>query len=119
LWWTAVSAATYTNIFGNATDGVRPTGGNAIGFCNTLNTTPSGGFAGRTNWYLPTMKEIFQAYIDGIYSQDTTFGTINSFASSTEGSGDNTRAWGGKFNYGDVGYYLKTETGLNVRCVSR
>jgi len=68
LWWSDVAArsgpviATSTNDFDPVTDGNRPTGGYAIGFCDALNAVS---FAGYDNWYLPTQKELMQAYIDG------------------------------------------------------
>jgi len=119
LWWSAASTlGTYTNSFDNATDGTRPTGGNAIAFCNTLQTTPAGGFAGKTTWYLPTQKELMQAYIDGIYSQDTAFGTTSYFWSSTEGSNDSTNAWRVRLYNGSTLNDLKTNSN-GVRCVRR
>jgi hypothetical protein len=91
LKWSASSTSTtITNSFNAATDGVRPTGGNAIAFCDGLNSAT---FGGKTNWYLPTQKELMQAYIDGIYSQDTVFGTTNTFWSSSEQSNNSTTAW--------------------------
>ena len=116
LWWSASSTSTtITNSFANATDGVRPTGGNAIAFCNGLNTAV---FGGKSNWYLPTQKELLQAYIDGIYSADTAFGATGSFWSSTEASGDSTTAW---YVYVVHGYtYANAKsTGYSVRCVRR
>jgi hypothetical protein len=116
LWWSASSTSTIiTNSFSTATDGVRPTGGNAIAFCTGLNTAV---FGGKNNWYLPTQKELMQAYIDGIYSQDTAFGTTSAFWSSTEHSLDSTFAWYVLVDYGYTN--VNTEvTGYAVRCVRR
>jgi len=116
LWWSASSTSTtITNSFANATDGVRPTGGNAIAFCTGLNTAVYGG---KSNWYLPTQKELMQAYIDGIYSQDTAFGTTSYFWSSTETSSDSTLAWYVGVVYGYTVDGTKS-TGFSVRCVRR
>ena len=116
LWWSASSTSTaITNSFANATDGVRPTGGNAIAFCNGLNTAV---FGGKSNWYLPTQKELMQAYIDGIYSQDTAFGTTRGFWSSTERSNDSSRAGGVYVHVGDTVGDPKS-LGDSVRCVRR
>jgi hypothetical protein len=116
LKWSASSTATnITNSFTLSADGARPTGGNAIAFCNGLN---SASFGGKTNWYLPTQKELLQAYIDGMYSQNSSFGTTIYFWSSSEVSNGSTYAWG---VYLDDGYTVgsnKTD-GRAVRCVSR
>lgn len=116
LWWSAYStSSTITNSFSAATDDVRPTGGNAIAFCTGLNTAV---FGGKNNWYLPTQKELMQAYIDGIYSQDTAFGTTGYFWSSTEVSSLSTNAWYVHVNNGLTELSDKS-TGWRVRCVRR
>ncbi len=115
LWWSASSTSTsITNSF-DSTDGVRPTGGNAIAFCDGLNTA---NFASQTNWYLPTQKELMQAYIDGIYSQDKVFTTTGTFWSSTEHSNPGDSAWTVAPFYGYTRLTTKA-TGKSVRCVRR
>ena len=115
LIWSAASSGTYTNSFTALTDGTRPTDGNSVLFCNGLNSATYGG---KTDWYLPTQKELMQAYIDGIYSQDTVFGTTSYFWSSSEISNDSTYAW---IVYLDNGftYYYDKGTSYAVRCVRR
>lgn len=114
LIWTARSSATYSNSFTELTDGTRPENGNAVGFCNYLNTIEYGE---RTSWYLPTQKELMQAYIDGIYSQDPDFGTTNAYWSSSERSDGSANAWMIAFNLGAV-YGNNKSTAASVRCVS-
>jgi hypothetical protein len=116
LKWSASSTATnITNSFTLSADGARPTGGNAIAFCNGLN---SASFGGKTNWYLPTQAELMQAYIDGIYSQNTSFGTTNYFWSSSEVSDYSAYAWRVYLYSGYTRDVNKTSDGA-VRCVSR
>lgn len=116
LIWSAASSETYTNIFANLTDGTRPTTGNSVLFCNGLNTATYGG---KTDWYLPTQKELMQAYIDGIYSQDTTFGTTSNFWSSSEYSNSSANAWGVYLGDGDTYRDGKGNNNASVRCVRR
>ena len=115
LIWSAASSGTYTNSFTALTDGTRPTDGNSVLFCNGLNTATYGG---KTTWYLPTQKELMQAYIDGIYSQDTVFGTTSYFWSSSEYSPASTHAWYVYLDYGSASHYDKG-TSNTVRCVRR
>ena len=115
LIWSAASSGTYTNSFTALTDGTRPTNGNSVGFCNGLNSDTYGG---KTTWYLPTQKELMQAYIDGIYSQDTVFGTTSDFWSSSEYSSDSTYAWYVTLRFGDAHSYDKGNSN-DVRCVRR
>lgn len=118
LWWSASSISnTITNRLDVVeTDGLRLKGGEAIAFCEGLNAAA---FGGKTDWYLPTQKELMQAYIDGIYSQDPEFGTRNTFWSSTVLSTDSKTplcvdlAWGFVFLEGDD---IKN---YNARCVRR
>lgn len=49
--------------------------GEALNYCATLT------FAGRDDWYVPSQKELFQAYIDGMYNQAGT--TLESAAAFT------------------------------------
>ncbi len=117
LWWSASSTTLPSNSFTLSADGARPAGGNAIAFCDALNTASYGGHA---DWYLPTQKELIQAYIDGIYSQDADFATTSYFWSSTEDSGRSSSAWYVVLPYGGTGGVGKSGEGfLAVRCVRR
>jgi hypothetical protein len=121
LWWsgimttgavTAVASST-TNNFTLAADGSRPTGGNAIGFCDALNAINFGGY---NNWYLPTQKELMQAYIDG--SANNLPNPDDRFWSSSEISWDAAYAW--SVGLGNGGTYAYTKaTSYYVRCVRR
>jgi hypothetical protein len=119
LWWTdwaatgnptAVGTST-TNNFTASIDGVRPTGGNAIGFCNALNAIS---FAGYADWYLPTQKQLMQAYIDG--SNHNLPNPTHTFWSSTENYNAATVAWSVHLTYGYTTNPNKT-TSYYVRCV--
>jgi len=118
LWWSASSLSdTITNRLNVVeTDGHRLTGGEAIAFCDGLNRVA---FGGKTDWYLPTQKELMQAYIDGIYSQDPEFGTRNAFWASTVFSTDLKTPWCVDLAWGFV--YLEDNFIENyfVRCVRR
>lgn len=99
----------------------------AINYCATLD------YGGRTDWYLPSQKELMQAYIDGMYNQagDTleeaaafTWGTTGGdggyeFWSSSEVSTNLTYAWavglGGGTAYDGL---IKTDT-YAVRCIAQ
>ena len=116
LWWSNISAVAgvssrTSNVFDNATDGTRPTGGNAIGFCDALNTA---NFAGHNDWYLPTQKQLMQAYIDG--SANNLANPGFTFWSSTETSSNTASAWYTYWTNG--GTYANTKiTSSYVRCV--
>ncbi len=73
-----------------------------------------------TNWYLPTQKELQQAYINGIYNQtDGSFVDTSHFWSSTELSDNDGRAWRVYLHSGYTNFYAKDTTTLAVRCVRR
>ena len=115
LWWSASSTTYLTNQFTLSADGARPTGGQAIAFCDALNTASYGG---KTDWYLPTQKELMTAYINGIYSQDPTFATTSNFWSSSERSVNSANAWVVPLSYGGTNGFSKG-SGNSVRCVRR
>lgn len=117
LWWTDRSSLTLSNSFADAIDGERPSGGHSIGFCNALNTYNAGaGFADHTNWYLPTQKELQQAYIDG--SNHNLPSPDDLFWSSTEYYGNPDSAWRVTLYYGSTTHTTQT-TASYVRCVRR
>lgn len=119
LYWSASSESdiitNLSNIHFAGVDGERPSGGNAIAFCNNLNSQK---FAGKSDWYLPTQKELMQAYIDGIYSQDPEFGTVRRFWSSTECLEGAGYAWYVDLSYGHT-YDVRRIINMSVRCVRR
>ncbi len=129
LWWSDImvvddstTATTTTNNFDLASaggDGHRPTGGNAIGFCEALNSYNAGaGFGGYTDWYLPTQKELMQAYIDGS-ANVPSFNPGYSFWSSTENNSGTASAWNVYLYLGATTNNYKTTSRYYVRCVRR
>jgi hypothetical protein len=118
LWWSASSSSIkITNQ--NKTvekDGLRISGGEAIAFCEGLNKTS---FGGKNDWYLPTQKELMQAYIDGIYSQNHEFGTMEPFWAATVLSSDSETPLCVHLGWGYAFQKDSFITHYNVRCVRR
>jgi len=106
-------------------DGLDADCGNAINVCGTLSldgdSLKAGGDAGaETDWYLPTQKELQQAYIDGIYNQtNTTFATTSTFWSSTEYSNAPAIAWYVNLYVGITTTNTKVTATNYVRCARR
>jgi hypothetical protein len=118
--FTMASCDYFTSIPRSSYDGSDSDCGLAINYCATLD------FAGRTDWYLPSQKELMQAYIDGIYNQAgideasaAAFVTDNYYWSSSEVSGTSDTAWRVRLRSGDTRDGYKTRTRAGVRCVSR
>lgn len=118
LWWSDIAAvngggtaSTTDNQFTLSADGSRPTGGNAIGFCNALNAA---NFGGHNDWYLPTQKQLMQSYING--SANNLSNPYNYFWSSTENNSGSTNAWYVYLYSGTTSNNAKT-TKYYVRCV--
>ena len=100
-------------------DGITGACGNAINACGSLELDADGDGVDETNWYLPSQKELMQAYMDGIFNQaGSVFTTTNSFWSSSEVSYYPTGAWLVFLFNGLTGYNSKTNT-YAVRCVAR
>ncbi len=101
------------------TSSTDPDCGNAINACAVLSLATHTGQTAKTDWYLPSQKELDGAYIDGIYNQTTTaFTTTSNFWSSTEFSDNSSNAWYERLNYGLASFSTKT-LGTAVRCVRR
>lgn len=118
--FTMASCDYFTSIPRSSYDGSDSDCGLAINYCATLD------FAGRTDWYLPSQKELMQAYIDGIYNQAgideasaAAFVTDNYYWSSSEVSYYSFTAWYVYLNDGYTSNGSKTNTSYGVRCVSR
>jgi hypothetical protein len=118
LWWSDAMAVdgggvatTTSNSFALTADGARPTGGNAIGFCDALNTANFGGY---NNWYLPTQKQLLQAYIDG--SANNLPNADYAFWSATEYYNVVSTAWRVSLSFAANGFSTKV-TFNYVRCV--
>ncbi|HCC68169.1 TPA: hypothetical protein DEP90_03150 [Patescibacteria group bacterium] len=67
-----------------------------------------------TDWYLPTQKQLMQAYIDG--SANNLPNAVNNFWSSSEYTNTRHYAWYVYLNYGSTSYYNKFTT-YYVRCI--
>ena len=118
--FTMASCDYFTSIPRSSYDGSDSDCGLAINYCATLD------FAGRTDWYLPSQKELMQAYIDGIYNQAgideasaAAFVTDNYYWSSSEVSFSSVSAWFVDLVSGFTSLSTKTFSNLGVRCVSR
>lgn len=116
LWWSDISAvgasaSSTGNVFTLSADGSRPTGGFAVGFCDALNTA---NFAGYADWYLPTQKQLMQAYVNG--SANNLPNPGNYFWSSTEHYGSTAVAWLVYLGFGFTDANTKV-TSNYVRCV--
>lgn len=118
--FTMASCDYFTSIPRSSYDGSDSDCGLAINYCATLD------FAGRTDWYLPSQKELMQAYIDGIYNQAgideasaAAFVTDNYYWSSSEVSYNSNNAWTVYLINGYTNLDDKTYASYGVRCVSR
>ncbi len=128
--FTAMSLGTcdyFNSVPRSSYDGTDADCGNAINWCATLELD------GRSNWYLPSQKELMLAYIDGMYNQaGETLADAASFTvgdgssihygfywSSSEVSGNSADAWVVNLGGGYPNVNSKTTTGRGVRCVSR
>jgi hypothetical protein len=94
----------------------------AINYCATLT------YAGRSDWYLPSQKELLMAYIDGMMNKAGTtltnaaaFTTANITWSSSEVSGNTARAWDVLIGngYSDSITNKSSTATIATRCVSR
>ncbi len=100
-------------------DGSDADCGAAINACGTLSLASTEGSSAKTDWYLPTQKELKEAYANGIYNKTSdAFTTTSYFWSSTEYSSNSTRAW---IEYLSNGVAFNTTKTFSraVRCVRR
>lgn len=113
----------FTSIPRSSYDGSDVLCGSAINYCATLSLDN-----GMDDWYLPSQKELMQAYINGMTNQAgntsleaTSFTAgYNIFSwSATESSGSPMYAWGVNLQTGLLGLFNKTDDMIDVRCVSR
>ena len=112
LWWSDRSSSAMDDNFTLTPDnntGV-PVGGSAIAFCAALAAT---NFGGHNDWYLPTQKQLMQAYIDGSNYNLPTTGNL--FWSSTENYPNPASAWSVLLDFGTTASTTKV-TLTYVRC---
>lgn len=133
LYWTGLINAATSNNFTMSTCpffSTTPRGaynaqdancGSAINICSALTS------GSRTDWYLPSQKELAQAYVDGMYNQAGTtlanaasFTTENFYWSSTEVSYNASNAEIAALSIGSTSYLSKVNaTDVAVLCVAR
>jgi len=139
LYWARTESGTYTNSFSSPstgvcdffntgtyptrgsypTSGTDPACGNAINACAVLSLASTEGQSAKTDWYLPSQKELKEAYANGIYNKTSdVFTTTSYFWSSTEDSSLSAGAWGEYLYVGLADFYGKTNDNA-VRCVRR
>ncbi|MBU1088611.1 DUF1566 domain-containing protein [Patescibacteria group bacterium] len=102
-----------------AYDGLDADCGNSINACGILSLDADGDAVAETDWYLPSQKELQQAYIDGAYNQNSTWATTSNFWSSAEYSSNPAYAWYVDLYYGITRLYTKVTATTYVRCVRR
>lgn len=143
--WTQINASPEiwqderTGLYWSESQGTQASGNQFVTTCDFFSSDPRGSYAGTdpncgaainqcadltdggyTDWYLPTQKELQQAYINGIYNQTSgSFATTSSFWSSTEQSNGSSYAWRVTLYSGYTITYDKTSTSFAVRCVRR
>lgn len=107
---------TLDGVVADTDDGLDAEGGNAVDFCESLELDADGDGTDETNWYLPSQKELMQAYINGA-ANNIPFPAYY-YWSSTEYYNNSSYAW---YVYLAVGYTSNSTKGVNyyARCVSR
>lgn len=100
-------------------DGLDLDCGNAINACGTLSLEAVTGGGAKTDWYLPSQKELQQAYIDGAYNANAAWATTSRFWSSTEYSTNPASAWVVTLANGYTDFNTKVTATYDVRCVRR
>lgn len=108
--------------FQDASNEVHPSGVNGCAYLNSCNS--GNGFAGITNWRLPTQRELETLSVFGYSSANATFpntgfpdSIANYFWSSTLRKANSFYAWGVNFNYASSDVFVRSNTN-NIRCVS-
>lgn len=96
----------------SAYNGLDATCGSVINYCALLD------LAGRTDWYLPTQKELYQGAIDGIFNQALNIASMYSHWSSTETSSDPTYAKAGYTHVLNISSAAKIAE-FSYNCVAR
>ena len=103
-------------VVGDADDGLDAEGGEAVDFCEGLSLDSDGNGTDETDWYLPSQKELMQAYIDG--SGNNLLNPAYYFWSSTEYYSNSSYAWYVHLPYGRTSLSSKTNSYCG-RCVRR
>jgi hypothetical protein len=90
--------------------------GQAIQYCLDLSLDATGDGVDETDWYLPSQKELMQAYLDG--AGNNLPNADYSYWSSTEFYSNASYAWYAFLSYGITDFDSKTN-GTYARCVRR
>lgn len=102
----------------DADDGLDAEAGNSTNYCETLSLDSNGDGTDETDWYLPSQKELMQAYINGF--ANNVVRPDHAFWSSTEYHNDTDNAWYVRMSYGYTYHAAKsTISGVYTRCVRR
>ncbi len=137
LYW-SITIGSYTNIFPNIDHSScdffssEPRGsymanlgdisdtdcGNAINACGALVLDSDDDAIDETDWYLPSQKELMQAYMDGISNHTSDFDVDEWTNSSTEDGGSWTYSWVVYMQSGQAESVNKTISHI-TRCVRR
>lgn len=107
------SAPDYNNPANNTTPDQAKTGVSASEFC--LNLAADDGSGVKTDWRVPTQRELMLAYLDG--SEENLPNAGRSFWSSSESVSNKADAWYTTLFSGTTSKFTKTYTGYYVRCV--
>jgi len=98
-------------------DGLDAEGGAAVDFCENLELDADGTGGDDTDWYLPSQKELMQAYINGCANNIDN--PAHFFWSSTERYNNSVYAWSVDLYRGGTSYCSKGNSGYYARCVRR
>jgi len=113
------NTGTYPTRGSYGTSGTDPACGLAINACAVLSLPSTQGQSAKTDWYLPSQKELQRAYRNGIYNKTSdAFTTTSGFWSSTEHSSNSAGAWRVTLHNGYTSVSGKG-TGNATRCVRR
>lgn len=115
--YAANNSFTLNGTLDDADDSLDAEGGAAVDFCEALSLDANGDASDETDWYLPSQKELMQAYIDG--SANNIPNVAYYFWSSTENYANTSYAWGVSLGYGHTDDDPKSPSTRYARCVSR
>lgn len=103
-------------VIADTDDGLDAEGGNAVNFCEALALDSDGDGVDETDWYLPSQKELMQAYING--AANNIPNPYKNYWSSTETAGSTVTAWYIVLGNGALSSNTKASS-FNACCVRR
>ena len=101
----------------DADDGLDAEGGAAVDFCEALSLDADGDGSDETDWYLPSQKELMQAYING--AANNLSNPARYYWSSTVYYNNTDLAWLVLLTNGYTDLNTKSSTSYYARCVRR